>query len=451
MRARYLIAIVVVAAVGIASYVIVGRFSGGDTSVILISVDTLRPDHLGCYGYDRKTSPAVDQFAEESLVFENCFAQAPTTRPSCGVILSGFFPHELKIFGNRDNLPIEVSTVTEMLREDGYRTLAVVSNFVLGKRSGFDQGFDYYDDRMDEVELVRGVPERIAENTTEAAINLLRLHHKRKFFMWIHYQDPHGPYTPRPPFDAMFVDPSAEPLELEFNATVSGIGGIPSYQRLGDNRDFNYYVSQYDGEIRYFDEHFKRLINSLKDLDLYDTALIILTSDHGEGMGEHDYYFAHGENVYNTLIRVPLIVRYGTEPRGRRKEFAQIMDLVPTILDLTGVSPTTEYRGASLFGELPAGRLAFSEMPGRYTVVGRDLKLIYHDDENEYMLFDMANDLYESRNLVEAQEYEQHLRPLANRMAKLRSEDLLGGSVKRIAPRLTREERKKLKALGYVQ
>ena len=451
MKAKYLILIVAVAVVGIASYLTISRSPGRGPSVIVISVDTLRPDHLGCYGYDRETSPTVDRFAEESLLFENCFAQAPTTRPSCGVILSGFFPHELKIFNNSDNLSDEVPTVTELLREKGYRTLGVVSNFVLRRRSGFDQGFDYYDDKMGEAELVRGIPERIAENTTDTAINLLRLHHKQKFFMWIHYQDPHGPYTPKPPFNTMFVDQSAEPLELDVNETVSGIGGIPSYQRLGDNRDFNYYVSQYDGEIRYFDEHFEGLIDALKELDLYDTALIIFTSDHGEGMGEHGYYFAHGEYVYNTLIRVPLIVRYGSKLQGREKEFAQIMDLVPTILDVTGVGTKTAYRGVNLLGDLPSSRLVFAERPGHYAVFSDGLKLIYHKGEKGYMLFDMTDDLYESRNLVDESEYKPRLRPLAENLAQLREEDSLKGKVKRSSRRLSKDEKEKLKALGYVQ
>ena len=150
MKPRYLIAVAAVVVI-VAALWLVGPFGGESPSVILISVDTLRPDHLGCYGYERKTSPSVDAFAGESILFSRCFAQAPTTRPSCGTIVSGYYPHELKIFNNSDNLPLPVTTVAERLRDEGYRTLGVVSNFVLRRGGGFEQGFDYYDDKMDDL------------------------------------------------------------------------------------------------------------------------------------------------------------------------------------------------------------------------------------------------------------------------------------------------------------
>ena len=150
-------------------------------AVILVSIDTLRPDHLGCYGYGRDTSPHLDRFAQDAIVFENCLSQAPTTRPSCGSLLTGFLPHEIKIFSNRDNLPAEVSTVAGRLKGAGYTTVGVVCNFVLRKGGGFEQGFDIYDDTMDERELVRNIPERIAERTTDMAINLLRLNKKSMY------------------------------------------------------------------------------------------------------------------------------------------------------------------------------------------------------------------------------------------------------------------------------
>ena len=448
---RRLIIVAVVAAAAVAFILLRSLIFRGPPSIILISVDTLRPDHLGCYGYGRDTSPAVDGFADESLRFERCFAQAPTTRPSCGAIITGFLPHEIRIFSNRYALPAGLTTVAELLRDHGYRTLGVVSNFVLTGGSGFEQGFDYYDDQMDELELVRGVPERIAEHTTDTAIGLLKLHHKDRLFMWIHYQDPHGPYAPPAPFDAMFVDPDLEAIEIEVNSTESGIGGIPTYQRLGEHRDFNYYVSQYDGEIRYFDEHFKRLIDTLKELDLYDTALIIFTSDHGEGMGERDYYFAHGEFVYDTLIRVPLVVRLGTELRGVEREPAQTLDIVPTILDAAGVTPGEGYRGSSLVDEIGPGRTIFSEMPGKYALIQDDLKLIYHDDATGYMLFDAAGDPGETRDLVRDAGYGPRIESMARDLAEIRREDYLSGRVSSKKPRLSKDEKDKLKALGYVQ
>lgn len=450
MKAKYLIPVAAVVVV-LAALWLVGPFGKEGPSIILISVDTLRPDHLGCYGYERATSPSVDAFAGESMLFSRCFAQAPTTRPSCGTILSGYYPHELKIFKNNDKLPVPVTTVTELLREEGYRTIGVVSNFVLRRGGGFEQGFDYYDDKMDEVELVRGIPERIAEKTTETAISLLRLHHRNRFFLWVHYQDPHGPYTPRPPYDTMFAARANGDREVPVNESLSGMGGIPSYQELDGIRSYNHYVAQYDGEIRYFDEHFGRLVGELKALDLYDNALIIFTSDHGEGMGEHDYYFAHGEYVYNSLIHVPLIIRHGAREAGIREDFAQLADIVPTILGAAGITADGTLHGSDLFEGTPGDRPILSEMPGKYSIIENGLKLVHHTEANEYFLFDVANDPDEQINLLDDAAYAGRLNSMAAAMVEHLRQDVLGDRVHRNTQRFSREEKEKLKALGYVQ
>ncbi len=450
MKAKHLIPIAALVVV-LAALWLAGPFGEKGSSIILISVDTLRPDHLGCYGYDRKTSPSVDAFAGESMLFSRCYAQAPTTRPSCGTILSGYYPHELKIFDNSDNLSPPVTTVAERLREAGYRTIGVVSNFVLREGGGFEQGFDYYDDEMDDLELVRGIPERIAEKTTETAISLLRLHHRSRFFLWVHYQDPHGPYTPRPPFDTMFAVGSNGDRELPVNDTVSGMGGIPSYQDLDGIRSYNHYVARYDGEIRYFDEHFGRLVAELKALDLYDNSLIIFTADHGEGMGEHDYYFAHGEYVYNSLVHVPLVIRRGREEAGLREDFAQLADIVPTILGAARIKADETLHGSDLLDGSPGNHPVFSEMPGKYSIIEEGLKLVHHTEANEYFLFDIGTDPDEKINLLDDAAYAGRLNSMAAALVEHLRQDVLGDRVRRDRQRLTREEKEKLKALGYVQ
>jgi len=450
MKLKYVIP-VGAAAVIVAALWLVGPFGREGPSVILISVDTLRPDHLGCYGYERETSPSVDAFARESILFSRCFAQAPTTRPSCGTIVSGYYPHELKIFNNSDNLPLPVTTLAERLREEGYLTIGVVSNFVLRRGGGFEQGFDYYDDKMDDLELVRGIPERIAEKTTDTAISLLRLHHRNRFFIWIHYQDPHGPYTPRPPYDNMFAGGPGADRRLPINETVSGMGGIPSYQAIDSIRSYNHYFNRYDGEIRYFDEHFGRLVRELRALDLYDNALIIFTADHGEGMGEHDYYFAHGEYVYNSLVHVPLIVRHGTGETGVREYFAQLADIVPMILGSAGITADPSLHGANLLEGNPGERPIFSEMPGKYSIVEGGLKLIHHREADESFLFDIASDPDEENNLLGDPAFADRFHSMAEVLVKHVRQDVLGNRVRRNTQTLTRDEKEKLKALGYVQ
>jgi arylsulfatase len=447
----WLIVLGIVAVVSVTLIMLSGGDSRVGPNIILVSVDTLRPDHLGCYGYRRDTSPAVDQFAKESLRFEKCFAQAPNTRPSCSAILTGFLPHETKVLSNRYALPAGVNSIAEILKQQGYKTLAVVSNFVFTGGSGFEQGFDFYDDQMDEEELIRGVPERIAEHTTSAAVSLMRLNSKDSFFIWIHYQDPHGPFTPRSPYNEMFLDHRLEPIELKTNKSESGVGGIPSYQKLPGYSDYHHYVAQYDGEIRYMDEHLRRLFQAIKDLGMYDDALILFTADHGEGMGERDYYFAHGEFVYNNLIHVPLIVRYGADPKGVRREAVQTLDIVPTILEVAGIAPAPDLRGSSLLGEIPPGRAIFSERPGKYALFQDGLKLIQDHDLRTVELYNMDDDLVETVNLASDTRFGSQAGLMASELERIRKKDRLLGKARSEKPGISKERAEKLKALGYVQ
>ena len=451
MKPRVLVtALAVAAALVAAMALLVTRHGARGPGIILVSVDTLRPDHLGCYGYGRNTSPNLDAFARESLVFENCFSQAPTTRPSCASFLTGFLPHECRIFTNSDNLPMKVVTIAEYLKARGYRTLGVSSNFVLGKGTGYDRGFDFFDNDLGDLEQVRQVPERIASKTTDAAIKMLRARAGRKFFMWIHYQDPHGPYTPPAPYDGMFLDPAREMRRLPFLATLSGQGGIPSYQRLDDHDDFGFYVAQYDGEIAYFDAHFGRLLKTLKDMGLYDTSLVIFTADHGEGMGERDYFFAHGEHVYDNLIHVPLVVRAGGLSPGRRRTYVQLLDLVPTMLAFAGAEADPRLRGRNLLGESPAREAIFSEMEGKYSLIENGIKLIAEADQGLTMLFDLNIDPQETRNLVDDACYTRYVEPMGAKLGELLNQDLLGSGVTRTPANLTEDQKQKLKSLGYV-
>ena len=312
-------------------------------------VDTLRADHLGCYGYAKDTSPNIDRFADDALLFENCLSNGSNTRVSVASLLSGFLPHETGAL-KWPVLTQDLETLAEILQAHGYWTGAVISNFVLRKKQGYEQGFLLYDDTMEDRELVRSWPERVAEHTTDRAIEVLEKPRDRPLFLWIHYQDPHGPYVPpTDPSDA-FRDPGRPPRELEFTGSISGRGGIPSYQQLGSNHDFYYYRARYDAEIRYLDTHFQRLIAALKRLGMYDNSIIVLTADHGEGMGEHDYFFAHGEYLYQDQLHVPFMLRYGNELIGRTTKPVQHVDLVPTLLKIAGIDARAPFRGMDLRG-----------------------------------------------------------------------------------------------------
>lgn len=428
------------------------RRGGKRPNIFLIIVDTLRPDHLGCYGYPRNTSPNIDQFAKNALLFENCFSHAPTTSPSCACILSGFLSHETKSLINGRPLSSAVEILPEMLQKQGYKNAAVVSNYVLRKRTNWTQGFDIFDDTMDDKELNRNFPERIAKGTTDRAIELINRFSKDPLFMWIHYQDPHGPYTPPKQYAGLFWNPDdKKPRNLKVNKSLSGWGGIPSYQKLPNSTDYHYYVSQYDAEIRYQDEHFKRLIETLKEQGLFDESLIILTSDHGEGMGEHNYYFAHGGHLYNSLTHVPLIIKQGGELLGRKNYFVQHLDIVPTALNCAGVKPDSRFRGCDLREQNDAQPEIFARQGSMFTLIYDGFKVIYFYRARRYELFDLKADPNEEHNLINNPEYRERAKDLTLRLNRIAKEDRLKLNVYSKPLKLSREEIEKLKSLGYVR
>jgi len=418
-------------------------------NIILISVDTLRPDHLGCYGYKRKTSPNLDKFASENLLFENCFSHAPKTGPSCSSFLSGFLPHETKVEENTSPLPQNVPMLSRILKRLGYKTYGVVSNYILRRQRGYSLGFDIYNDEMDRKELVRKMPERIAQNTTTCALDILADHTGGNFFLWIHYQDPHGSYIPPEPYKSLFLNHGKKPRPLKFDTTTWGKNGIPTYQRLGDHNDYHYYLAQYDGEIRYFDEHFARLIEGFKKLGFYDNSMIIFTADHGEALGENNYYFAHGHDLSHALIHVPLIIKYSDIGSGTRKDYVQHLDLVPTILKATGTKPNQPYRGRNLLSRHRKPAVICSELGYGTSIIIDGLKLLIY--RNQPILFDLAKDPGEKRDLARNLAYKEPLTQLKTHLIRHRRQDLLNLKKTHKKPKISNEEREKLRSLGYVQ
>jgi arylsulfatase len=340
--------------------------------VILITCDTLRADRLGCYGYARPTSPHLDEFAREAVVFDNAWSTAPKTTPAVSALLTGRLPDEIGVTGgNRYLLPPAAVTLAELAREAGWHTGAVVSNWVLRDQpkyggAGVQQGFEHFDDRMDLREISRDVYERLAPATTDAAIAWLEERRARgedRFFFWVHYQDPHGPYRPPAEILARFERPATAEPELPVGKTQRGFGQIPSYQALDSERRPEPYRARYDAEIAAFDEHFGRLLAWLHDAEWTRDALIVFTADHGESLGEQGYWFCHGENLHAEIVHVPLLVHFPEESshvhadeRGRVARPAGHLDLWPTILEALAV-PEAGSRGLSLFQEeLPERR-----------------------------------------------------------------------------------------------
>jgi arylsulfatase len=309
-------------------------------ALLLVSVDTLSADRLGAYGSDRGLPPRIDALARQSLVFDAAYAPAPFTLPSIAGLLTGRYPDELGIRSNSSAVPADVPTLAGVLRDGGWRTGAVVSSLVLRNRTGLARHFDVYDDTMLQAEAVRAFPERIARDTTDAAIRVQeRLEESGKpWFLWVHYQDPHGPYTPPEGFRERYLEtePGAQhgAHRLDGHPDQFGKGVIPAYQLLDDQREVAWYRAGYDGEIAYLDAELGRLLDTLDGQGLLANAVVVFVADHGEALGEHDYWFAHGHQLTDELVRVPLLLRVPGHPPGRRSDVVSLVDVAPTLMRL---------------------------------------------------------------------------------------------------------------------
>lgn len=299
-----------------------GRRSDTRSDVILIVVDTLRSDHLGSYGYERDTSPHIDSLAADGVLFEQVVAASAFTGPAVAAILTGNYPRFSGFgFNDRAVLVEDQRTLAESFLSVGYRTAAFVGNPYVSKEFGFGQGFEVYDQEMPQLERVRGLPERKAGDTTDAALEWLgELGRHERVFLYIHYMDPHGPYTPPAEFLQRFTPerPGRRIPAAPQKGANSGRGFVPHYQDVVDSRGYDEYVGRYDAEISYMDFHLGRLLDWLKANGRYENAVILLTGDHGEALGEYGFYFSHGHSVTPDQTSVPMILKAPTAPPGTR-------------------------------------------------------------------------------------------------------------------------------------
>lgn len=324
--------------------------------LLLISVDTLRADRIGAYGSERGLTPNIDALAQESRVFTAAYAPTTLTLPSVSGLMTGLYPQQIGIRNNESTLPDSVPTLAKAFRARGWRTEAVVSNWVLREDAGLAAGFDRYDDSMLQLEATRPLPERIAADTTDAALEALARCTRdadMKCFLWVHYQDPHGPYTPPEGRRARYLERERAALDgrrlLSVLPGPFGVGGIPSYQYFEGEHEVAFYRAGYDAEIAYLDEEVGRLLAALPQRDLASRSVVVLTADHGEALGEGDYWFAHGEFLSEALVRVPLLIRVPNAPPSERSDVVSLVDLYPTLLALFfGTTPDPRAPGRQL-------------------------------------------------------------------------------------------------------
>jgi arylsulfatase len=335
----------------------------GVRSVVLVTIDTLRADRLSSYGHWRETSPSLDAFLDRGARFEYAFSTSSLTAPSHVSLMTGLYPEYTSVgTDNRKySLIEETTTLAEICRDAGMRTGAVVSNFVLHRGLGLDQGFESYDDDLTDREMNRDVPEQIAENTVEKSLAKIEEFGDDPFFLWVHFQDPHGPYAPPDPWIRRFPDGDRDGnpgKNLQAGFSQDGLGVIPKYQVYDDERRFDQYVRRYDGEIAYLDSQLASLFDRLEGSGRLRDTLVVVTADHGEALGEEGYYFTHGHSLGLDQTRVPLgFVGPGIAPRLVFRHPVSNISVFATILNALGMSEASKVEQSdSLWPFLLQGR-----------------------------------------------------------------------------------------------
>jgi arylsulfatase A-like enzyme len=432
-------------------------------NVLLITIETLRADHVGAYGYERNTTPNLDRLARQGALFRTTSTQAPFTLPSITSVMTGLTPSRHGVRNHPGTLTPDHTTIAERLHDAGYQTAAMTRHTWLRPKSGLDQGFEEYDN----AKLAAGLD---ARSLSLAAIDWLerRRDPDRPFFLWLHFLDPHLPYTPSYPYAVLYRDAHREDPQVKHLRSMidlprddfmptpyADLSGGPYYdlvfpyypdnpalldlgfqrrsrgsiffgKRRYDQGTVQDMVDLYDGAITYTDDNLGRLMKELADLGLEDSTIVAVSGDHGESFGEHGLYFTHDFTLYDEVLSVPLVLRLPgvIHPGTVVDQQVRLMDLAPTLLDLAQVPPLDDVEAVSLapllrgesldfldaFAENAPERRMFPEndrvyLPGNRgkwrSIRTERWKLIKipHPDGDRYELYDLVDDPGETRNL----------------------------------------------------
>jgi arylsulfatase A-like enzyme len=398
-----------------------GKTARSDLNVLLVTLDTTRADHFGSYGYERDTTPHFDTLAEDGVLFELAISTSAITPTAHASILSGLNPyqHGVRVIyaGSGYRLPPQIPTLASVLHENGWETGAFLSAFTVSEHYGFERGFDIFDNGLANPSgsvlqqrqtgaAVWDVAEnqRRSDATTDAATAWLQ-DRERPFFAWIHYWDPH---------DSEVLPP--EEVRARFAPSPGG--------------EVQPVLDIYDSELFYVDRQFGRVVRTLEQIGAYDDTVIVVVSDHGEGLGDHDWM--HHRLLYQEQIHVPLILRIPEGPRARRVPgLVRVIDVYPTILEILGLEPPRPVQGRSLLslvaGATEEPRLAYADQLNQwdanaamvgsrpldrllYCATDGTWKLIYRaTDPARSELFNLQRDPRERNNLFHAT-HPQYLR-----------------------------------------
>lgn len=437
-------------------------------NLVVIVLDALRADHLGLYGYGRDTSPALDAFARDAVVFEQAISQSTFTKASIASLFTGRAPYEHGVYwGDRrdaggaltsDALADRETTLAEALRTRDYLTAAWVQNSHLRPHMGFAQGFVDYRDQQ-------GDAERIDRRFLAWLATPARL---ERFFVYLHYIDLHDPYRPEPPYDTVFggsgVGAAYEGIDLD--AWGAYLAGVRSGEIEVPRERVEAFRALYDGQIRYLDERVGRVFDELRERGLYDDSVIVVTSDHGDAFMEHGFV-SHSATPYDELARVPLLIKLPeSRHAGRRVERqVRLIDVAPTLLDLAGAPRPRRMSGCSLVPllegrpdewarerpECSIAPIEIAEVEGEPPTLGLragGYKYIAGPAGEE--LYHLESDPGEQRNLLEEGDFAAEaelaaFRGLAERIAEQRAR-AEAGSVE-----LDAQTIRELRGLGYIE
>ncbi len=430
-------------------------------NVLVIAIDTLRADKLGCYGGTRGITPNIDRLASEGARFEHAFSHAPWTLPAFASLFSSLLPPEHGAGGSLTDdfraLPESVETIAERLDSAGYSTAAIVNVDFLSKTFGLMQGFRHVDDKFSN----NNRDMRNAGDTTRAALRWLDSRPKKPFFLFVHYFDPHAEYAPPQPFRRQF----AKPQDAESDGFTFGTREQIVAYRRGEIQfrplDIERAEALYDGEVAYTDAEIGVLLAGLGERGLDASTLVVLTADHGEEFLDHGGY-EHGHALYDELIAVPLIVRQTSRiaPIAIPLSVGH-MDVAPTLCALLGIEPSPRFRGRDLSPLLrgatlePSTLVAYGNFWGQPlgSLRAGDFKLIHtppHDGVSDRLeLYRWAHDADEEHDLATAErartdDFKLALDTELARAEQRRREPPLNAPV-------SAEELERLRGLGYIQ
>lgn len=437
-------------------------------NVLLITIDTLRPDHLSSFGYPRKTSPSIDELASRGVSFDLAFTYWPKTRGSFAAMFTSLYASQHGLTVRERDLPDFNETMAETFGKAGYRTAAAVDNGNLDAALGFAQGFEEYEQSWLRAETEADRTEVI----TRFGEEFLARRNERPFFLWLHYVNPHTPYEPPEDLLRSFRDDGLVPRGMELAEVVGFHGGVNRNLAAGveaGERSWGDYVDRYDAEILFADRHVGRVLKALAGGPWASTTAVVLTSDHGESLGEHDYFFDHGDDLFNPSLRVPLILSFpGFLPGGERVTGAvSTLDVFPTILDLAQISFPPGLQGRSVLPLVRGTRsslheaLFFQNDRHLMAISNGRLKLIANPaaarEDDGYALYDMFRDPGEEEDRYQGAE--SRVAPLSAELSSFHTRTVAwqqtttsrrAGTGSTEDEELSEAARRSLEALGYV-